>query len=455
MTAASPFDAARVADEFRRISALSHQAATPDALDFVAVNDTFALYGCRQSAVFVPRGRNGWQLKAHSGLAEVNEPSPYRLWLEGLVSAFAASATPMVRLTAANAPDALAGDWSDWLPAQVLLIRLPGADPDGDALWLLARDLPFALDPDARNSPEAYLPDIAQLFATNRQRLVERARRNGWRRLARPFSGRTRWLVAGLVAALCWPFQDSSLGEAEITASEPMLITAPLDGVIKRVHALPNAPVKPGEVLVEMDDTAISSRLSVSGEALKTAGADLLQTEQRSFEREESRAMVSVLRGKVGEKQAEIQALKKQRERLLIRAAAPGVFIYGDQLDWVGRPVKTGERVGFLADPQKIDATVWVPVGEALQFASGDPVTLYLNHAPLTPRRATIAELGYEATLSPKGVAAYRLRARLLESDADLRIGLRGTAKIHGVRYPLAYLLLRRPLGTLRTWCGC
>jgi len=48
---------------------------------------------------------------------------------------------------------------------------------------------------------------------------------------------------------------------------------------------------------------------------------------------------------------------------------------------------------------------------------------------------------------------AYRVRGRLNE-EGRAHIGLRGVAKVYGEWQPIAYWLLRRPLGAVRQWVG-
>ncbi|MCY1380047.1 hypothetical protein D9M69_678280 [compost metagenome] len=48
---------------------------------------------------------------------------------------------------------------------------------------------------------------------------------------------------------------------------------------------------------------------------------------------------------------------------------------------------------------------------------------------------------------------AYRVRGRLAD-EGRAHIGLRGVAKVYGEWQPIAYWLLRRPLGALRQWVG-
>lgn len=104
---------------------------------------------------------------------------------------------------------------------------------------------------------------------------------HAWRELAtaplfRP-QRRIRGLwQAGVVAALIlmiipWPM--SALAPAEIVAREPMIVAAPLDGAIERVAVDPGWPVKKGDVLVAMSDTALRNRLEVARQDVIVAEA--------------------------------------------------------------------------------------------------------------------------------------------------------------------------------------
>ena len=74
--------------------------------------------------------------------------------------------------------------------------------------------------------------------------------------------------------------------------------------------------------------------------------------------------------------------------------------------------------------------------------------------APLKPLTASLTQTSYQATPSPEGISAYRIRGRFEGHAGIARIGLKGTAKLYGQRWPLAYLIFRRPLATLREWTG-
>ncbi len=83
----------------------------------------------------------------------------------------------------------------------------------------------------------------------------------------------------------------------------------------------------------------------------------------------------------------------------------------------------------------------------------GDTVSLYLSASPLSPVTARLRYMAHEAVQRPDGGLAYRVRATLAEKTTH-RVGLKGTAKLHGGWVPLAYWVLRRPWATMRAYLG-
>lgn len=434
---------------FLGLTAGARAAASLAELQFLICNDTRSLLPFRQAMLFRQDVRGAWRLVCHSGLSLVDEASPYKLWLEALIAWQAGRAAGAIE--AQQLPETLRDDWQEWLPAGVLALPLAGPQDGVVAWWLLARDDPW-LWPAPVGEASAWLEELSRVYG-HAVWAWSHGRRRWWpnRLTRRQWLGRLATLF--LVGAI--PVRLSVVAPAEISPSHPQVIAAPMDGVVKRIPVSPGAAVKVGDVLVEFDDTLLANRRQVLEEAARTSGADLLQAEQQAFDdQHESRMALSVLRGKLSEKKAELESTARQAERLHVRAPADGVFIYGDQLDWAGKPLQTGERIGLLANPEDMNVTVWVPVADAINLQPGAEVRVYLHVSPLQALTATLSESSFAAQAGPDGVVSYRIKATLDERDGA-RIGLKGTAKIYGERMPLLYLLLRRPLAGLRSWCGC
>ncbi len=436
------------AEAFIGLAARSRAAQSEQELAFLICNESRQLLPSRLSALFVPSGRCGWRLHTHSGLASLSEQTPYRLWLERWVGALAGRIETVLPVSPEMLEPALAADWSEWLPAGVVLVALRGPDRELAAVWLVARDAAYPWPP-AAGSPDAWLGELAGVYGHAWWAWQRRGRRTfrAWRWV--------RWGAVAAVALLAVPVRESALAPAEVTAVDAQVVAAPQDGAVRAMRVAPNAAVKSGDLLLDLDESVLANRRSVVAESLRTARADLLQAEQKAFDDAASRAELAVLRGKVAEREAELQSVSRQLDRLQVRAPADGIFIYGDQSDWAGRPVQTGERVGLLADPSRLGITAWLPVADAINLEPGAEMTLYLHVAPLSPLPGRLEETSYQAIVSPEGIASYRVRGVLVERADAARVGLKGTVKVYGRRVPIAYLVFRRPLAAVRAWCGC
>ena len=436
------------------LEARARAANTVAELGFSIANDPYPLLSFRQALVFADDGTRG-ELQAVSGLARPVEDSPYLVWLRRvwpwLREQFAAAPgwfAPDPRLTAI--PEEIAAGWREWWPAGVL--ALPLRRRSGETLgWAC-----FLLDAAPPAAMIAAMQQLAQTWSYCWEMLAGRPR-SGWRTRWRRLPARQRQLaVIALAALLLLPVRQSALAPAEVIAIDAEVVAAPLDGVIKTVHVRPNQTVKADQPLFSLDDTTLRNRLEVAQKSVAVADAELLSATQKAFDNVQSKADLALLGGRAHERRAELAAVRTMLARVDVVAPRDGVAVFGDPNEWLGRPVTTGERIMLLADPARPGVLIHLPVADAVALEAGAPVKLFLTVMPLSPLSAVVTESSYQAVLSEDGIASYRLRAAFTEDAADerVRIGLRGTAKIHGGWVVLGYYLLRRPLATLRAWSG-
>jgi len=154
----------------------------------------------------------------------------------------------------------------------------------------------------------------------------------------------------------------------------------------------------------------------------------------------------------VEQKRAELNYARDLLQRSEVRAERDGIAVFADADRLVGKPVRTGERLMELADPQQAELKIELDVGDVIPFPSDAGVALFLDSDPLQRHDAQLTSVAYEAAMTAAGLLAYRLDARFLSKTP--RIGLRGTAKIYGEYVPLAAYLFRRPLAALRKTVG-
>ena len=442
------------------LSQRARRAGSARELGFLLVNDTLELALYRQAALWLPNEG----LYTLSGLVQVEANAPYALWLDQVCAHLALQPDALTRtLTAADLPPELSMHWAEWWPNQALWLALPAesAHPDkGQACGLLlVGDMPWPLE------TQALLREWVDTW-WHAFRALYRPQRWSWRALSRgvrtgltPKPGRSwwrqpRWQWSALaLVVMVLPVRLTVLAPGELVPAHPVVIRAPLDGVVDVFHVQPNQRVVKDQPLFGFDEALIQSRLEVANQTLVTAQAEYRQTSQQALTDAKFRPQLTVLTGKIDEKRTEVDFLKEQLSRARVLAPRDGVALFDDPTEWIGRPVAVGERIMRIAAPKDIEVEAWLPLADAIALPPGAPVDLYLNASPLSSVSATLRYMAHDAVQRADGSYAYRVRATLA-APTDHRVGLKGTAKLHGPRVPLIYWVLRRPLASFRAALG-
>lgn len=429
----------------------ARHAGSTEELAFIAVNDSHGLHAYRQAALwFAQRG-----IRALSGVVQPEANAPYALWLSRVCRHLHATCSQATLVTSAQLPADLAAEWHEWLPAFGLWLPLQDADnnPAGNGGLLLVAEQPW---PENSVALMCEWVDIWQHAWRARHKPTL-----SWMRFRHSNTVATRhwWqhhslkIAIVILALLMIPVHLSILVPGELAPINPVVIRAPLDGVIGQIHVHPNETVTSGQPLFSFDEATIASRLEVATQTMVTAQAEYRQFAQQAVSDNKSRAQLSGLLGKIEEKRTEADYMQEQLHRSRVTASRAGVVLFDDPSEWVGKPVQTGERIMRIATPGDVEVEAWIPVGDAIPLDVGAQVQLYLAANPLSAVSARVRYVAYDAQLRPEGHFAYRLRATL-EAPTQQRVGLKGTAKISGDWVPLAYWMLRRPLATIRQTLG-
>lgn len=428
----------------------ARQASSPQALGFVAVNETLQLAPYRQAALWSASGLG--QVMAVSGPPRPDPQAPYVQWLtqlfRHLMREQTAAGEVAVEVVVEALPAALRQDWSSWLPAHALWLPLPAQDRPPAAGLLLARDTPWL------PHETSLLGELADAYGHALDALQPR---RPWREGLGPLlrRGRTRrWLLAGLLLMSLCPIRLSALAQAEVVPFEPFIVRAPLEGVIDRFDIRPNQAVQAGTPLFSLDTTALRARMEVARKAVDTAQEEYRQSAQAAVTNDKTRAELVLRRGKVQEKSVELDYTAEQLARVQVKADRAGIAVFADANDWVGKAVTLGERVLVVADPARVELVAWMPAADRLPVTPGDVLTLHPQGAPLQSFDAQVTTVAYRAEPTREGFMAYRIKASFTPGQPLPRIGQLGSARVHGGWAPLVYVALRRPLSAVRQWLG-
>lgn len=269
------------------------------------------------------------------------------------------------------------------------------------------------------------------------------------------FKKKVLWFVVCLLPFIMMiKVPISTLAPAQIVARDPLILSAPYNGVFKKFSVEQNTNVNAGDLLFELDDTDLSNRHLIMQKSLAVAKADYFRASKEAFFNPKAKVELNLLKAKMEEKNAELKYTNELLSRIKVKADKSGVAIFGNPNDWVGKPLTLGEKVMMIADPAKAEILAFVSVDDAVTLEKNSRVTLFLNVAPLTPLEAFIRHSSFEAEPTPEGIMSYYVRCSFDENVKLPRIGLKGTAKIYGKNVSLFYYLFRRPVSTLRRFLG-
>jgi multidrug resistance efflux pump len=411
-------------------------AKRPLETAFASVNLAHTLVAYRQAVLW----SDTEGVVALSGAAAVESGAPYVLWLERVFAHLKEKGGSPSLLTAGDLPPSLAEQWGEWLPVHALIL------PTDDEILLFARDEAFDEGEGQRLHRLATLVHLSRRALTPRSNLSSRFKALKGRKV--------RIGAAAMLILAAFPVTGSVLAPAEAVPAHPVMIRAPLDGVIDRIRVKPNETVTEGQPLFDLDATMLSGRLDVARQQQATAEAEYRQAAQAMVFDPKAKAQIAILAGKTEEKAAESRLLESQLARIGVKSPKPGIAVFDDASDWIGKPVVVGEKVMVVTDETDTEIEAWASVSDVGEVRPGARLTLFLNTNPLSPVHALVRTVAYDSTARPDASIAHRIRATPAEGEAKPRLGLKGTARIDGDTVPLVWWLFRRPLATIRQFVG-
>lgn len=432
-----------------QLESMARQVQELAAMPFLMVNETRRLLNYRQAVLFrsADATNRTSQVLAISSISLVDRNVPMVQWLEKIISLlYQADGDNTARTYSIDdiPHDDLKADWQEFSLAHIAWAPLYA--PSGlflGALWL-ARETPW-------NPHElVLLTRLCEAYAHAWQALPAST---GNAIIKKPI---IRYLLLGLLCSLLIPVRLSALAPVEIIAEKPYAITSPLDAVIAELAVDPNQTVKAGQVLFRFEDTVLRKDFEVAERNLAVAKAEHLRAMQAAFADDKNKAEMALLKAKAELAEAEQHYARDVLDKVEVPAPGDGVAVFRDVADWLGKPVKTGEKIMEIANPERLALRINLPVKEAIALQNGAEVTAFFDADPLHPLDALVTDAAYQAEVVHGDLLAYRVDARLTEQDRpkNLRIGWQGTAKIYGDRVPLLFYLLRRPVSAVRQYIG-
>lgn len=424
-------------------------AGTREELQFLVVNETRRLLSYRQAILLIPSTRTATHADAcaASSVPVLDRTVPLVQWTERLSGHLQKESTnrEIRRIVESDCPEELRTDWKEFTAGYGLWCPLKHPDQQVIGFLWLTRDQPWL------EHEVTILERLGEAYAYA-WRAIMPSKALHWRW---SMSRTTTWLLAvGVLGGLAIPVPMSTLAPAKIVAKAPLIVSAPMDGVIADISVLPNTMVSKGDVLFTYDDTTFRSDYQVAERNLDVAMAQYRRAAQGSFVEAEHKADVPLLKAEVELRETERNYAYERLARVEVKAEQAGLLLYTDKSDWIGKPVVVGQRIMELADPRRLEVRIDLPVEDAIVLHEGADVTLFLNATPFSSVPVRVSHASYHAEVLPNNMLAYRVMAQLGEEASEFRIGWQGTAKIYGEHVTLFTYLFRRPISAIRPWIG-
>lgn len=435
--------------ELLQLEAMIRDADSIRALHFLIVNETRKLIPYRQAFLLAAdtAHKNVFRLQAASSIAVTDRNSPFSQWLERTISILSKESNmdSIRRIDASSCPENVKADWKEHsLP---FVLWCPLTLPDGRRLggFWLARETPW------KDNEATLVKRLADTCAHAWFALLGKEKLKRSKHYERAIIASVAFIIFSFFVI---PVRISALAPVEVVAKNPVIVSAPIDGVISEVKYPPNSVVDAGMTLIRYEDTGLRNQYEIAEKTLAVAIAEYQKVTQGAFNDIRSKGQVALSKAQVELKQAERDYALELLQQVEIKAQKQGILIYSDKADWVGRPVQVGQQIMQIADPDEISLRIFLPVDDSIFLVEGAEAKIFLDVDPLNSIDAVVTYSSYEAEVTPDNVLAYRLEAEFSNPEEIQRIGLQGTAKIYGERVSLFFYLFRRPLASLRQIIG-
>lgn len=429
--------------------------ATIREFGFYATNETHHLIPYHTGYLWSPKALTGIKIVAQSGIAEIDEHAPANQWLIGTIKEILKkpnattihqvdihpTQTDMVGgeldLYALNAQEEFA-DHLLWCPfinksneiigGLILFRETPYSDDEIKMIRWLISSYQYTWYVLHRHHKTAFLKKLKE----------------------KPYL-MTIYIIVAVI--LLFPTRLTVIGAGTVSPMHPVLINAPMQGVIKSFSVSPGQNVKEGQLLLTLDKADLESDVEVSKRDLQLTQAKLRSAINEGFDNQASRSEIPLLRAQLEIDQAHLDYTSDLLAKTNITSPASGIVIFDSKEDWIGQPVQTGERILLVANPDSTQVTISLPVTNFIKMDVGSRGKFFL-YGQLSAIPLVVRSLGYNAEILPNKSLGYKIIADFVDQKDLPQLGAQGTVEIYGKRVPFIYYILRRPLQSARRMLG-
>ena len=425
----------------------AREARSEDELNFVVTNETRQIIDYVSSFLLLKTPTDKFKIKATSDLATVDRTSPLLTFVENIINNDKTINTKEIQnLDVEKLANNIKAEKPKNLPENILFIPIISPQRGLQGYLLLGRQKQFT------DSDTELARHLSFSYGHAFNSFLKDISINNY--FKKYFKGKKSWKIyLSIFIILFLPLRLTSTAPVEVVAKKPKLVTAPFDGVVKEIVINNNDNVKFGDLLILFEDIELNNNYNLAKQSLQVTQKELLRSRQSSFSNNEEKARLAELVAQVELKKAEVASAEERLKNTKLFAKQKGVAIVDQKNDWQGRPVKVGEKIITVANPDEVEFLIWLPVKDSLVIKENSKVKVFLDVNPISSLKGKLLRASYAPSLSPEEVLSYKIGASF-DGKKSPRIGFRGTAKVYGSRVPLFYLVLRKPITVMRQFIG-
>lgn len=261
-------------------------------------------------------------------------------------------------------------------------------------------------------------------------------------------------LTGFLALASFIPVSQTILSPIEVVSTDVTYVKSPANGVIDEVFVEPGELVGVGDPILFLDVSQLQSQLEIIQAEHNQLRVEYEQETIRSLSEANSRFRLAEIQAGLSEKTAQMEFLSSQIADHRLYATRSGVISMPEIEQLRGRPVSVGDTLLTIADPERLEVELWLPLQTALPVSSGDAVTVFMNSNPVSPYAAAVRYVTTQAQSRPDGSMGYRGRAETVDELPARVLGQRGVGRITTGTETLFMKLLRQPIAWIRQSVG-
>lgn len=282
---------------------------------------------------------------------------------------------------------------------------------------------------------------------------------NSWAKFAKTFKifeqfKQKKLLSLGLLAALAALFLVQVplriVAPCEVVPKNPVHVTTPLQGFIRKIFVRQGQFVHKGDVLFEYDEYAPLQELKIAEKEVEISRSEYKRATVKGFGDNQSTSEVEEQRLKLKKALLNLQFAKYQASLLKVEAPVEGSVQVNDPESWAGKPVKVGETILTIGNVSDTEVKIWIPATDNVHFDMSKPVEVVLSTSPLVTRYATIRSVSDKLELNERNILGFKVSADWDTPQDDVKFGLTGRAVLHGENVSLINYLFRKPIYSLR-----